>query len=140
LNINFKLENKDNTHNEISKYPGKIVVDAAFQIHFRLGPGLLESVYETLMIYELKKRNIPVENQKAMPVYYDGKVFDEGLRADLVVDKIVIVELKSVEKTLPVHQKQLLTYLKASNLQLGLLINFGEVKIKEGISRIVNGL
>ena len=118
----------------------KEIVDAAYKIHFQLGPGLLESVYESLMIYELKKRNIPVENQKAMPVYYDGKVFDEGLRADLVVDKIVIVELKSVEKTLPLHQKQLLTYLKASNLQLGLLINFGEVKTKEGISRVVNGL
>lgn len=118
----------------------RIIVDSAFQIHYRLGPGLFESVYETLMMYELKKRNIPVESQKAMPVYYDHIVFDEGFHADLVVDKIVIVELKSVEKVLPVHKKQLLTYLKISNLQLGLLVNFGEPKIKDGITRLVNNL
>ena len=118
----------------------RIIVDSAFQIHYRLGPGLFESVYETLMMYELKKRNIPVESQKAMPVYYDHIVFDEGFRADLVVDKTVIVELKSVEKVLPMHKKQLLTYLKISNLQLGLLVNFGEPKIKDGITRLVNNL
>ena len=118
----------------------RIIVDSAFQIHYRLGPGLFESVYETLMMYELKKRNIPVESQKAMPVYYDHIVFDEGFRAYLVVDKTVIVELKSVEKVLPMHKKQLLTYLKISNLQLGLLVNFGETKIKDGIIRLVNNL
>ena len=125
-----------NYHNILAR----IVVDCAFQIHYRLGPGLFESVYESLMVYELKKRKVLVEAQKGMPVCYDKLIFDEGFRADLVVDNTLIVELKSVEKTIPAHKKQLLTYLKISNFRLGLLINFGEPRIKDGITRLVNDL
>ena len=122
--------------NEIAK----IIVDAAYQIHVRLGPGLLESVYETVLAHELKKRGLNVARQVPVPVNYDGLQFDEGFRADLIVGDRVIIELKSVENILPVHKKQLLTYLRLTDRRLGLLINFGEALIKNGISRVVNGL
>ena len=124
------------TGNEI----GKIVVDAAFQIHKRLGPGLLESVYEIVLSYELKKKGLKVERQQPVAIVYDEIKFDEGFRADLVVEEKVIVELKSVEKVMPVHKKQLLTYLRLADKRLGLLINFGDELIRDGISRVVNGL
>jgi GxxExxY protein len=124
------------TENEISKQ----VVDSAFKIHTRLGPGLLESVYEAVLAYELRKRGLRVERQKAIPVVYEEVRLDEGFRADLVVEDKLIIELKSVEAIAPVHKKQLLTYLRLSNLKLGLLINFSEELIKNGISRVVNGL
>ena len=124
------------TENEI----GKIVVDAAFQIHKRLGPGLLESVYEIVLSYELKKKGLKVERQQPVAIVYDEIKFDEGFRADLVVEEKVIVELKSVEKVMPVHKKQLLTYLRLADKRLGLLINFGDELIRDGISRVVNGL
>ena len=124
------------TENEISKQ----VVDAAFKIHTRLGPGLLESVYEAVLAYELSKRGLRVERQKAIPVVCEEVRLDEGFRADLVVEGKVIIELKSVEAIAPVHKKQVLTYLRLSNLKLGLLVNFGEELIKDGISRVVNGL
>ena len=124
------------TENEISKQ----IVDAAFKIHTRLGPGLLESVYEAVLAYELRKRGLRVERQKAIPVVYEEVRLDEGFRADLVVEDKVIIELKSVEAIARVHKKQVLTYLRLSNLRLGLLINFGEELIKDGISRVVNGL
>jgi GxxExxY protein len=124
------------TENEISKQ----IVDAAFKIHTRLGPGLLESVYEAVLGYELRKRGLRVERQKAIPVVYEEVRLDEGFRADLVVEDKVIIELKSVETIARVHKKQVLTYLRLSNLRLGLLINFGEELIKDGISRVVNGL
>lgn len=124
------------TENEISKQ----VVDAAFKIHTRLGPGLLESVYEAVLTYELRKRGLCVERQKAIPVVYEEVRLDEGFRADLVVEGKVIIELKSVEAVARVHKKQVLTYLRLSNLRLGLLINFGEELIKNGITRVVNGL
>ncbi len=127
---------RDMTENEISKQ----VVDAAFKIHTRLGPGLLESVYEAVLVYELRKRGLRVERQRPIPVVYEEVQLDEGFRADLVVEGKVIIELKSVETVAPVHKKQVLTYLRLSNLKLGLLINFGEELIKDGISRIVNGL
>ena len=124
------------TENEISKQ----VVDAAFKIHTTLGPGLLESVYEAVLAYELKQRGLRVVRQQAVPVIYEAVHLEEGFRADLIVEGKVIVELKSVEVIAPVHKKQVLTYLRLTNLKLGLLINFGEALIKDGISRVVNGL
>ena len=123
-------------HNALSKE----VVDAAFHIHCELGPGLLETAYEKILFYELLKRGIPVEQQVTLPVKYDDTVINLGFRADMVVDGKLIVELKSIEHTTDVHKKQLLTYLRVSDMKLGLLINFGEVLIKNGITRIVNGL
>ena len=124
------------TENEIAK----IVVDAAYHVHKRLGPGLLESVYETVLAYELKKRGLKIDRQMAVAIVYDNIKFDEGFRADLIVEEKVIVELKSVEKIIPVHKKQLLTYLRLTDKKLGLLINFGASLIRDGISRVVNNL
>ncbi len=114
------------------------VVDASVKLHKRLGPGLLESVYEAVLARELERRGHRVERQKPIPIRYEDLQFDEGFRADLVVDGCFIVELKSVENLAPVHGKQLLTYLRLMNLRLGLLINFGSVLLKEGMKRIVN--
>lgn len=124
------------TENEISR----IVVDKCYQIHVALGPGLLESVYEEVLFYELIKGGLIVERQKALPVFWKNKKMNLGFRADLMINNKVILELKSVEKIAPVHPKQLLTYLKITGLKLGLLINFNEVLIKNGITRIVNNL
>jgi len=122
--------------NELSK----IIVDVAFHIHTKLGPGLLESVYEEIMYYELQKRGLLVERQKGIPVIWDNLKMDIGFRADLIVENKVIVELKSVEIIAPVHPKILLTYLRITGMKLGLLINFNEPLIKNGITRIVNNL
>jgi GxxExxY protein len=124
------------TENEIAK----IVVDASYHIHNRLGPGLLESVYVRILEYELTKRGLRAKREVPVSFRYDELEFDEGFRADLIVEDTVILELKSVEKTAPVHKKQLVTYLKLTGLKLGLLINFGAPLIKEGISRLVNKL
>ena len=124
------------TENEISK----IVVDKCYQIHVALGPGLLESVYEEILYHELKKEKLKVERQKVRPVFWDQIKLELGFRADLIIENKVILELKSVAKIAPVHPKQLLTYLKITNLKLGLLINFNEALIKNGITRIVNSL
>jgi GxxExxY protein len=118
----------------------KQVVDAAYSIHTTLGPGLLESVYEIVLVHELTQRNLKVERQKRISILYKTIHFDEGFRVDLIVENKVLIELKSVENVAPVHSKQLLTYLRLMNLKLGLLINFGAATIKEGIKRIVNGL
>jgi GxxExxY protein len=118
----------------------KIVVDTAFQIHKETGPGLLESVYEILLTDELGRQGLSIERQKPIPIVFRGRSFDEGFRADLVVNGKVIVELKSVAALQDVHKKQLLTYLKLTGMKLGLLINFGEALIKNGITRVVNGL
>ena len=123
------------TRNEIAKH----VLDAAFVVHTKLGPGLLESVYEVVLAYELKKRGLMAERQKPMPIMYDNIRFDEAFRSDLVVNGKVIAELKSVEVLLPVHAKQLLTQLRLSGRKLGLLINFGEAHLKNGIKRVING-
>lgn len=123
------------TENEIAKQ----ILDAAFVVHTKLGPGLLESVYEVVLAYELKKKSLTAERQKPMPIVYDNIRFDEAFRSDLVVDGKVIAELKSVEALLPVHAKQLLTQLRLSGLKLGLLINFGEAHLKNGIKRVING-
>jgi GxxExxY protein len=115
------------------------IVDAAFQMHRDLGPGLLESVYETILTRALERRGLRVERQKVIRFEYDGLVFDEGFRVDLVVEDRVIVEVKSVEQLARQHAKQLLTYLKLTNTPVGLLINFGAPTLREGLRRIVNG-
>ncbi len=124
------------TENEIAKE----IVDAAYKIHTKVGPGLLESAYEAMLAYELKKRGLRVVSQQPIPVVYEDVKLEIGYRADLVVEDKVIIELKSVEKTAPVNKKQLLTYLKLADKRLGLLINFGQVLIKTGITRVVNNL
>ena len=116
------------------------VVDAAVQIHRSLGPGLLESVYGVVLARALVRQGFKVERQKNVRFEYDGMIFDKGLRVDLLIDDRVIIELKSVEKLAPVHGKQVLTYLRLLNLQVGLLINFGGATLKEGLQRIVNNL
>jgi iron complex transport system substrate-binding protein len=115
-----------------------IIVDSALKVHQALGPGLLESVYETILAHELVKRGLKVERQKTITFVYDDIVFEEGLRVDLLVDDRVVVELKSVEILLPVHSKQVLTYLRLLHQPVGLLINFGSGTLKEGLHRIVN--
>lgn len=124
------------TENEIAT----VVVDACYAVHTTLGPGLLESVYESVLAYEIEKRGLKTTRQQSIPVIYEGIYFDEGFRADLIVEEKVIIELKSVEKVAPVHKKQLLTYLRLTDRKLGLLVNFGENLIKDGISRIANGI
>ena len=123
------------TENEIAKQ----ILDAAFVIHTKLGPGVFESVYEMVLAHELRKRGLAVERQKAMSIVYDGIRFDEAFRSDLVVNGKVVVELKSVEALSTVHAKQLLTQLRLSGLKPRLLINFGEAHLKNGIKRVVNG-
>jgi GxxExxY protein len=122
--------------NEIAR----IVVDAALKVHRAIGPGLLESVYQAALKYELECRNLAVTCQQEIPVVYESVVLDVGFRADLIVEDKVIVELKAVEELAPVHKKQLLSYLRLSHRRLGLLINFNVELIRDGIVRIVNGL
>ncbi len=124
------------TENEIARE----IVDAAFHIHKALGPGLLETVYEVVLARELEKRGLCVLRQQPVPIVFGDMKFDEGFRADLIVENKLIMELKSVEQVAPAHKKQLLTYLRLADKRLGLLINFGSAVIKDGISRIVNGL
>lgn len=119
---------------------GKAVVDAAVQIHRELGPGLLESVYAVVLAKELEHRGLRVEREVSVPIRYRDMQFNEGFRADLIVEQRVILELKSLEQVGKVHAKQLLTYLKLTNLRLGFLLNFGAILMKDGIQRIVNGL
>jgi len=116
-----------------------VVVDCAFRLHRDLGPGLLETVYEVVLAKLLKEQGLRVERQKPIPIRYAGFSFEEGFRADLIVDGVVLVELKSVESLSPVHSKQVLTYLRLLDLPLGLLVNFGAASFKEGCKRIVNG-
>ena len=122
--------------NEISY----VIRGAAFKVHSELGPGLLESVYETALAHELRKESFDVQVQLGVPVVYDGIHMEQGFRMDLLVNRKVIVEIKSVDALLDVHHKQLLTYLKLSEKKLGLLINFNSVSLKNSITRIVNDL
>jgi GxxExxY protein len=124
------------TENEIAK----IIVDASFKIHKTLGPGLFESVYQATLDFELQKRGLRVAQQVGLPVHYEGVKLELGFRVDLIVGDKVIVEIKSVEALAPIHKKQLLTYLRLMDLQLGLLINFNVELIKDGIQRVVNRL
>jgi GxxExxY protein len=122
--------------NEIAKQ----VMDAAFEIHRVLGPGLLESVYEAILARKLEKAGLSVRRQVPVSITFEDMKFDEGFRADLIVEGKVIIELKSVEHLQPVYSKQLLTYLRLMDCRLGLLINFGEHLLKDGFKRIANGL
>ena len=124
------------TENEVAKH----IVDVAFKIHSRFGPGLLESVYETIMSYELKKRGLQVNRQQPIPVVYESIRMNIGFRADLIVENRVVVEIKSIDAIAPVHKKLLLTYLRLTDKKLGLLINFYVDLIKDGTTRVVNGL
>ncbi|MEP6931095.1 MAG: GxxExxY protein [Flavobacterium sp.] len=124
------------TENEISA----IVVDVCYRIHVKLGPGLLESVYETILNHELIKRGLAVERQKPLPVIWDGITLDIGFRADLIVENKVILEIKSIEQLNGIHAKQVLTYLKITKMKLGLLVNFNVPIIKFGIKRVVCNL
>lgn len=124
------------TENEVARQ----AVDAAYRVHVTLGPGLLESVYEAALAYELQQRGLHVQQQVPIAVTYGAVRLEIGFRADLLVEGKLIIEIKSVEKVAPVHKKQLLTYLRLADVRLGLLINFGESLIKAGITRIVNGL
>ncbi|MBI2430028.1 MAG: GxxExxY protein [Ignavibacteriales bacterium] len=122
--------------NEISA----ILVDVAYELHSSLGPGLLESVYQELYVFKIRERGLDVKTQIELPIIFEGKKFSSTFRLDILVEDKVIVELKSVEQLLPVHKKQLLTYLSLSDKKLGLLINFGSALIKDGIKRVVNNL
>lgn len=124
------------TENEVAKQ----IVDAAYRVHTSLGPGLLETAYEAVLAYELEKRGLRLVRQQAIPIVYQGTHIEVGFRADLVVENLVIVEVKSVEAIAPVHKKQLLTHLRLAGKRLGLLVNFNVALIKGGITRIVNGL
>jgi GxxExxY protein len=124
------------TENEISK----IILDAAIAVHKELGPGLLESVYEIVLAYELQQRRLSVERQVPIAICYKEMTFDEAFRPDIVVDKKVIVELKSVEQISEAHKKQVQTYLRLTGCKLGFLLNFGEALMKRGVTRVVNGL
>ena len=122
--------------NELSS----IIVDTCYHIHVELGPGLFESVYEEILTYELRLKGLLVSRQQSIPVIWQSIKMDHGFRADLIVENKVLIEVKSVEVIAAAHQKQILTYLKLSGLKLGLLINFNESLIKNGITRIVNNL
>lgn len=115
----------------------RLVLDAAFRVHSKLGAGLLESVYEHCLDLELKKSGVPFERQPLLAIEYDGEIIDAGLRLDLFIDKRVVVELKAVEQLAPIHEAQLFTYLKLTNCRLGLLLNFNVQHFKEGIKRVV---
>jgi GxxExxY protein len=117
-----------------------IIVDCCYRIHRKLGPGLLESVYEEVLCYELECAELTHQRQTGIPVHYDNLTLELGFRADIIVEEKVIIEIKSVESIAPVHKKQLLTYLKLTEMKLGLLVNFNEALIKNGIVRIVNNL
>jgi GxxExxY protein len=119
---------------------GRLIVDAAVRIHRDVGPGLLETVYEVILAHELRRSGLRVERQVPISVTYEGLTFDEGFRADLIVENKVIVELKCVERISNVHKKQLLTYLRLADKRLGYLLNFSEALMKHGITRIVNRL
>ena len=124
------------TEDELSK----IIVNSCFKVHTTLGPGLLESVYEEVLAFELLKNDVLITRQKGIPVVYENVKLDLGFRADLIVEGKVIIEIKSIEALAPVHKKQVLTYLKLTGLKLGLLVNFNEALIKDGIHRLVNNL
>jgi GxxExxY protein len=122
---------------ERAQLAAKNVVDAAYQVHQALGPGLLENIYEVCLCHELNKRGLSFQKQASFPIVYDNMRLDAGLRVELLVEESLIVELKSVETLLPLHEAQLLTYLKLSGKRLGLLINFNVPLIKDGIRRVV---
>ncbi len=115
-----------------------LAVDCGLQVHKDLGPGLLESAYETVLAHLFEKKGLFVERQVIVPIQYEGLIIDQGFRADLIVEKSLVIELKSVERIVPVHAKQLLTYLRFLNMPVGLLMNFSAEKFTDGLRRIVN--
>jgi GxxExxY protein len=115
-----------------------VAVDCGFKVHERLGPGLLESVYEAVLAHSLERRGLVVERQKPIPIRVDHLIIDEGFRADLLVEGVLLIELKCAERYAPIHVKQLLTYLRLMDLPLGLLMNFGTATYREGVRRVVN--
>jgi len=117
-----------------------MVIEKCLMIHRKLGPGLFEHVYESILSFELSKCPIDIQRQVPLPVVWEGLLIEDSFRADLILDGKLIVELKSVEKCLPVHKKQLLTYLRVSGCKLGLLVNFGSSLLRDGIERVANGL
>ena len=119
---------------------GTKILEAAISIHRELGPGLLESVYEIILCRELKDSGLDVERQVPIPITYRGARFDEGFRADLIVERMVLLEIKSVERVIPSHKKQVQTYLRLTGMKLGYLLNFGEAVLRDGITRCVNQL
>ena len=134
----MRRERSNNMNHEITE---KAVLDAAFKVHTKLGPGLLESVYEAAMTKEIRKLGHTVERQKPIPVFYDGEILEEvSFRADLIVDSMVLVELKSVSQVTDLFKKTTWNYLRLIPLQLGFLMNFNEVHLKDDITRIVNGV
>ena len=138
--LTLRRQGANNTIGGSENEIARVIVDACFHIHTRLGPGLLESVYEAVLASDLARRGLKVSRQVSVPIVWEGRSFDEGFRADLIVGDTVMVELKSVERLAPVHAKQLLTYLRLTDKRLGLLVNFGAALIKDGIRRVVNGL
>ena len=124
------------TENEL----GTIIVESAIAVHRELGPGLLETVYEVALTYELQQRGLRAERQVPVPIKFKGITFDEGFRADIFVEDRIIIELKSAEKTTAAHRKQIQTYVRLAERKLGYLLNFGEAVMKDGITRAVNGL
>jgi GxxExxY protein len=124
------------TENEISK----IVLDAAFSVHRKIGPGLLETVYEKALAHDLRKRGLKVERQRSVNLIYDGEDLGEAVKLDILVEDKVVVELKSVETLAPVHAKQVLTQLRLGHWRLGLLLNFGQEMLKQGVKRVANNL
>ena len=137
----MKNSNQKTEHNPIPSHTesiAKAVLDAAFQVHTTLGPGLLESVYEACMVHELGLRSINIKSQIILPVIYKGMKVDSGFRLDLLVDGCVIVEIKSADIISPVYNAQLLTYLRLAEIRLGFLINFNVIHLRDGIKRIIN--
>jgi GxxExxY protein len=132
----FRGEEWEMTENELAK----VVVDVAYRIHTTFGPGLFESVYHAVMVHELRKRGLKIKTKHPVPVLWEGVQLEVAFKADVIVEDKLVLELKSIEAVGRVHKKQLLTYLRLTNCRLGLLINFGSDLIKDGISRIVNGL
>ena len=119
---------------------GTIVVDSAIRVHRALGPGLMEKVYQIVLGWELEKRGLQIESEVLVPIVYRGVTFDQGFRADIIINDKVVLELKSVEHATAAHKKQILTYLRLTGKKLGYLLNFGEALMKDGITRSVNGL
>jgi GxxExxY protein len=123
------------TYNELSG----LILEVSIDIHKRLGPGLLESVYQAILAHELAKRGCSIQKEEPIPLIWDNLRFELGFRADLIVNDLILIELKSVEQIAPVHKKQVLTYLRITGKKLGLLVNFGEELLKDGFHRIING-
>ncbi|MDD5262975.1 MAG: GxxExxY protein [Methylacidiphilales bacterium] len=135
----MKTSHEDTKSRKDKECISRVIVDCAFRLHRDLGPGLLESVYEVVLAKLIEEQGFRVQRQVPIPIQYAGFQFEEGFRADLIVEGLVLVELKSVETLAPVYSKQVLTYIRLLNLPIGLLVNFGAATFKEGIKRIVQG-